>query len=75
MKPRIASEKEVESDEENGLNILELCAMILTVTYRGSRKLTDCPQKKKRLSCLGLRSKYWLWPHHSLQSFNSLVPR
>lgn len=47
MKPRIASEKEVESDEENGLNILELCAMILTVAYRGSRKLTDCPQKKK----------------------------
>lgn len=55
MKPRIASEKEVESDEENGLNILELCAMILTVTYRGSRKLTDCPQKKKKVELSWLK--------------------
>lgn len=47
MKPRIASEKEVESGEENGLNTLELCAMILLWLIGGSRKLTDGPQKKK----------------------------
>lgn len=47
MKPRIASEKEVESGEENGLNTLELCAMILLWLIGAQENLLIAHKKKR----------------------------
>lgn len=48
MKPRTASEKEVESGEENGLNTLELCAMILLWLIGAQENLLIAHKKKKK---------------------------
>lgn len=47
MKPRIASEKEVEYGVENGVNTLELCAMIL-LWLIGAQENSLIGHKKKK---------------------------
>lgn len=55
MKPRIASEKEVEYGVENGVNTLELCAMILLWLIGAQENSLIGHKKKKKVELAWLK--------------------